>query len=130
MARLQDEVWQWEHSAGCRPPPKASFSCPSTPLEILRTNSPSTWIYLHPNKLVVMLQKPAYTPPLPGSLPGPHSPPLYHLLMLLPASFLQAYTTHPALPPPHPAPAWGLRRFISSTGRGCPECLWSRQGRA
>lgn len=32
VARLQDEVWEWEHGAGCRAPPKASFSCPSTPL--------------------------------------------------------------------------------------------------
>lgn len=64
------EVREWMES-----PSPGQFLLPIYTSEPLPTNSPSTWIYLHPNKLVVMLQESDCMPPLPGGLPKPQSPP-------------------------------------------------------
>lgn len=48
--------------------------------------------------------------------------------MLLPASFLQAYTIQPALPPPHPAPAWGLEDSSPAQAAAAPSVCGAGRG--
>lgn len=108
-------------------PSPGQFLLPIYTSEPWPTNSPSTWICLHPNKLVVMLQEPDCMPPLPGGLPGAHPPPPTPSAS---PSIPSAGLHHPAGPAPAPSCTNPGAQVILHIGRSCPESLWSRRGRA